>query len=94
VRASVRWHALVVVLIGLAVGLPIGIAAGRAGFIVFARDIGAATTPAVPPVLVSCIGLGAVALAMVAAAGPARQSSRWAVAAVLSRDDRAQRSVP
>ncbi|TML88746.1 MAG: FtsX-like permease family protein [Actinobacteria bacterium] len=92
-RASVRWHALVVVLIGLVVGLPIGIAAGRAGFTVFARDIGAATRPAVPPALLSLIVLGAVVLALVAAAVPARRSSRWAVAGMLSWDERAHASM-
>lgn len=89
VRASVRWHALVVVLIGLAVGLPIGTAAGRIAFNVFARDLGAATRPTAPPLVLSFIVLGAVALAMVAAVGPARQASRWPVADELWQDNRA-----
>jgi ABC-type antimicrobial peptide transport system permease subunit len=88
VRASVRWHALVVVAIGLAVGLPVGIAAGRVAYNAFARDIGAATTPAVPPLLLGLIVLTGSVLALLAAAGPARSAGRWRVADVLGRDDR------
>ena len=89
VRSTVRWHALVVIAIGLLVGLPLGVALGRVGFTAFARDIGAAPQPVVPPTVLCIVVAAAVGLAMVAAALPARRAAtRSARSDVLWRDDR------
>ena len=89
VRSTVRWHALVVVAIGLLVGLPLGVALGRIGFSAFARDIGAAPQPVVPPAVLGIVVAAAIGLAMAAAALPARHAAtRSARSDVLWRDDR------
>lgn len=48
VRRSVRWQAATVALVALAVGLPLGVAAGRAGWSAFADSIGTPAPPVVP----------------------------------------------
>ena len=89
VRSTVRWHALVVVAIGLVVGLPLGVALGRLGFTAFAHDIGAAPQPVVPPAVLGIVAAAAIGLAMGAAALPARHAARRSARSdVLWRDDR------
>jgi ABC-type lipoprotein release transport system permease subunit len=81
--ATVAWQSSTLVVGALAVGLPLGIAAGRWGWSVVADSIGA-PAPAVTPVLV-VLGTVPVALAIanVAAAFPAHQAARTRPATVL-----------
>ena len=82
-RASVRWHALVVATLCLGVAVPIGVGLGRVLWTSFARGIGVvddAVTPVAAVVAVVAITLvGTVALAAV----PGRQASRVRPAEVL-----------
>jgi hypothetical protein len=72
--------------ISLVVGLPIGLAAGRASWSLAASQLGVVTRISVPIVTAAagCLGLWVVALA--AALIPASRASRVSVATVLRRD--------
>jgi hypothetical protein len=72
---AVACQASVSALVGLAAGLPTGIAAGRWLWILFARDIHAVPQPTVPASL-TLVVLGALAVALLVAAGPARGAAR------------------
>jgi hypothetical protein len=91
IRASVRWHSVVVVALGLAVGLPVGIIVGRITFAAFARDLGVAPRPLVPLLLpVVMVGV-VVAIAWVASIIPARRAVGGGEAVDALRVDRAER---
>ena len=85
-RASVRWHGLVVVSIGLAVGFPAGIVLGRLGFDAFARDFGAAPQPSVPLLLLCGTVIVVLATGLLAGAVPALQVARRQDIALLQAD--------
>ena len=85
-RASVRWHALGMVAIGIVVGLPLGLALGRGSYQSFANGLGFFPEPVVSPWWTLVIVLAAVALSLLASAGPARHAARTATAAVLRHE--------
>jgi hypothetical protein len=66
-RASVRIHVLTTVTVGLALGLPLGIAAGRVGYRRFADDLGVATDVPGPALVIGIVAGGALLLALVTA---------------------------
>ena len=72
----VAWQATVAVLIGTVVGVPLGIVVGRLLWDLFAQGIQAVPAPAVPALLVTAIGLGAIVLANVVAVIPGRIAAR------------------
>jgi hypothetical protein len=72
----VAWQATVAMLIGSAVGVPLGIALGRWLWNLFAQGIQAIPAPAVPVLLVTAIGLGAIVLANLVAIIPGRIAAR------------------
>lgn len=72
----VAWHATVAVLIGALVGVPLGIVLGRQLWDLFAQGIQAIPAPAVPGLLVTAIGLGAIMLANLVAVIPGRIAAR------------------
>jgi hypothetical protein len=74
IRASVRWHAIAVVALGLVVGLPVGVVVGRVAFGAFARDLGAAPRPFVPILLVIVIVVVVLATGLAASVVPARRA--------------------
>jgi putative ABC transport system permease protein len=76
IRASVWWHALTVVMVGLVVGLPLGIIVGRLTFAAFARDLGVAPRPFVPLPLVLVTILVVLTVGVVSALLPARSAAR------------------
>jgi ABC-type lipoprotein release transport system permease subunit len=80
---TVAWQSSVAVAIGTIVGLPFGIAVGRALWDVFAREIHAVPQPAVPAVTIALIAVGGLVLANIVAALPGRQAARTPVALVL-----------
>jgi predicted lysophospholipase L1 biosynthesis ABC-type transport system permease subunit len=83
IRQAVRWQATLTVLIALAVGIPLGVAAGRVLWIRFADNLGVITTPSVPVIALVAFAAGLVVLANAFAAGPASAAARLRPAQVL-----------
>jgi hypothetical protein len=73
--AAVACQASVAGVVGVAVGLPLGVAAGRWLWILFARDIYAVPRPTVPASLL-LVAVGALALVLIVAALPGRVAAR------------------
>lgn len=86
VAATVAWQASVVVAIALAVGLPLGVAAGRTMWDVFADRMGVQPAPVVPLAGLAIVVPVALLLANAVAAFPARAAARTGVAHVLRGD--------
>jgi hypothetical protein len=80
---SVAWQAGVAVGIGVIVGIPCGIVAGRWLWTRFAESIYVVPEPAVPAVWIVAIGLAALVLGVVVAAVPGRIASRTPTALLL-----------
>ena len=80
---AVAWQSSVIVVIGLVVGVPLGIAAGRWLWLAFARELSAVPDPTVPVGSIALAGLGALLLANVVAALPGRHAARTPAAEVL-----------
>lgn len=85
-RATVRWQALTVVGVGLLVGIPLGVAAGRATYGAFAGGLGVRPDAVVSPrwMLVLVVATGAVGL--LAAAGPGYRATRVTAAEALRKE--------
>jgi hypothetical protein len=83
--ATVGWQATVTTLAGLAIGVPLGVATGRVLWNAFARELHVVDRPAVPVLALLGLVVTAVALANLAALGPARAAGRVAGAPVRSR---------
>ena len=81
--AVVAWQSNVAVAIGTVVGIPVGIAVGRTLWDLFAQEINAVPSPAVPVVPIVLIALGALVLANVVAAIPGRIAARTPAALLL-----------
>ena len=80
--ATIAWQASVIAAIAAIVGVPVGIAAGRELWILFARNINAVPEPSVPVSLV-LVAVGSLIFANVVAAIPARIAARTPAALVL-----------
>ena len=80
---AIAWQSSAIAMIGLVIGVPVGIAAGRWLWLLFARELSAVPDPTVPVGSIALAGLGAVALANVVAALPARRAARTPAAEVL-----------
>jgi ABC-type lipoprotein release transport system permease subunit len=76
VAAAVCWQATTVALAGIAVGAPLGVAAGRVLWRVFATSFGVVPVPVVPVALLAALAAGVLAGANVLAAGPAVAATR------------------
>jgi hypothetical protein len=74
--ASVAWQATVDGLIGAVIGIPIGIVLGRELWTLFARDINAVPQPTVPALALALVGIGSIAVAVVASTWPGRSAAR------------------
>jgi len=81
--ATVAWQSSISVGIGTIVGLPLGIVLGRFLWDLFARDIDVVPVPTVPAVTVVLLAVGALVLANVVAAIPARIAARTPTALLL-----------
>jgi hypothetical protein len=81
--AAVAWQSSVNAVVGIIVGLPIGIIVGRWLWVLFARQIYAVPEPSVPVLSVVVIAIGALVLANVVAAIPARIAARTPTALML-----------
>ena len=75
-RASVRWQAGAMMVVGLLVGVPLGIVGGRLAWRAFAGQLGIAMAPRSPILVVIGTIAGAMILALIAAAIPARSATR------------------
>ena len=76
VAAVVSWQATAVALVGLIAGLPLGIAAGRVLWRLFAASLGAVPVPVVPLGLLVVLAAGALIAANALAFGPALVAGR------------------
>ena len=81
--AAVAWQASVSSAIGVLVGVPVGIAAGRTLWTLFAHQIDAVPEPAVPVLSVVLVALGTLVLANLVAAVPGRMAARTPTALLL-----------
>jgi len=82
-RASVAWQSSVAVLIGLVVGVPLGIVAGRYLWDLFATNIYVVPSPTVPALSIVAIAFGALVLGNLVAAIPGRLAARTPAALLL-----------
>jgi len=81
--ATVAWQSTVAVILGVVAGVPLGIAVGRYLWDLFAREINAVPAPTVPVTSVVLIAVGALVLANLVAAAPARVAARAPTALLL-----------
>jgi ABC-type antimicrobial peptide transport system permease subunit len=79
----VSWQTTTVALIGVALGVPLGIAAGRAVWSAFASNVGVDTVPVVTVGLLVLVALGALVVANVLAVVPAFVAARARPASLL-----------
>ncbi len=80
--ATIASQASVIAVIAVVVGVPVGIAVGRQLWILFARNINAVPASTVPASLI-LVAAGALVLANIVAAMPARMAARTPAALVL-----------
>jgi len=73
---AVSWQATIVVVLGLVVGIPLGLALGRVLWARFADQLDVLSQPTIPVLVVAAIGAGALLVANLAAALPARATRR------------------
>jgi hypothetical protein len=83
---AVAWQSSVNAVVGIAVGVPVGVVVGRWLWVLFARQIYAVPHPTVPVLSVVLVAVGALVLANVVAAIPARLAARTTTALML-RDE-------
>jgi ABC-type antimicrobial peptide transport system permease subunit len=76
VAAIVSWQATAVAMIGIVAGLPLGIAAGKVVWRVFATNFGVVPLPVVPVLPVAGLALGVLVAANVLAVLPALLAAR------------------
>jgi len=81
--AAVAWQASVAAAVGIVVGLPVGAIIGRWLWDLFARQIYAVPEPTVPALSLVLIAAGALVLANIVAAIPARAASHTPTALML-----------
>ena len=82
-RRSVRWNATAVAACAAAVGIPLGVVAGRWGWRTLGTSVGVATEAPLPVLLGATTAAALVALAIVAAILPAARAGRQDPVAVL-----------
>ena len=80
---TIAWQSTVVAVVGLVIGVPLGIAAGRWLWILFARELSAVPDPVIPAASVALAALAALILANLVAALPGRQAARTPAALLL-----------
>ena len=82
-RASVAWQSSIAVVIGLVVGVPLGIVAGRFLWDLFATNIYVVPRPTIPGMAIVAIALGALVLGNLVATIPGRIAARTPAALLL-----------
>jgi hypothetical protein len=81
--ATIAWQSTVVAVVGLVIGVPLGIAAGRWLWIGFAHELSAVPDPVIPAAPVALAVLAALVLANLVAALPGRAAARTPAALLL-----------
>ena len=81
--ATVGWQSTVVAVVGLVIGVPLGIAAGRWLWILFAHALSTVPEPVVPAGPVAVATVAALVLANLVAALPGRSAARTPAALLL-----------
>ena len=81
--AAVLWQALVTVAIGTAVGIPLGVAAGRFLWTRFAAELYVVPQPVISPGTVLAVTVAALAVATLTAVLPGWRAARTPIATVL-----------
>jgi hypothetical protein len=81
--AAVAWQSSVAALVGIVVGIPLGVVAGRWTWDLFARQIYAVPYPTVSLLALFLAGVATLVLANVVAAIPARTAARTPTAVML-----------
>jgi len=76
VALTVSWQTTTVAVIGIVPGLPLGSAAGRLVWTVFASNLGVVAEPVVTAWVLIVIAIGTLVVANLLAAGPALMASR------------------
>jgi hypothetical protein len=84
--SSVGWQASVAAIVGILVGVPCGIVAGRWLWTLFARQIDAVPHPTVPTTQIILIAVGTLAFANLVAAIPARIAARTRAGVLLQAE--------
>ena len=84
--AAVAWQSTIAVGVGVVVGVPIGIVAGRALWDLFAHELHVVAEPSVPTLALALVAIGSLVLANVVAALPGRQAARTPAALVLQSE--------
>lgn len=84
--AVVAWQSSIAVGIGTLVGIPVGVVVGRSLWDLFAHAIDAVPQATVPTLRVVLVAVGALFLANLVAAIPARQAARTRTAVLLQAD--------
>jgi putative ABC transport system permease protein len=82
-RTSVRVQTLATMASALALGIPIGLVVGRVAWRSFASELGVVTEPSMPWAWLALTVAGGLAVALAAAAVPARSAARAGAAAIL-----------
>ncbi len=80
---AVAWQSSVIVVTGLVIGVPLGIAAGRWLWVAFARELSAVPDPTVPAGSIAVAAVAALVLANAVAAVPGRRAARTPAAEVM-----------
>jgi hypothetical protein len=73
----------VVAVVGLVIGVPVGIAAGRWLWLAFAHELSAVPDPVIPAASIALAAVAALVLANLVAALPGRAAARTPAAVVL-----------
>jgi hypothetical protein len=83
VRSTVAWQATTLAAVAAVVGIPVGVAAGRWVWIVFAHQLGIVPRPAFPFLTMVAVGVATLAVANAVALVPGRAAARVRPAAAL-----------
>ena len=81
--AAVAWQSTVIITIGLVIGVPVGIAAGRWLWVLFAGELSAVPDPVIPAASIALSALAALILANLVAALPGQSAARTRAALML-----------
>jgi ABC-type lipoprotein release transport system permease subunit len=76
VISSVAWQVTTLTLVGLVIGLPLGIVAGRAVWDLFASELGVVPVAVVSPGIIALLAAGVLVTANLLAIGPAYAATR------------------